>query len=43
MGDLCKRYLPAKTLEWIDFFVEPNLQGSTVGHIQICIGEIPGM
>jgi len=42
-GDLCKRDLPVNTLEWVDFFEKPNLEGIIVGHIQICRGEISGM
>jgi hypothetical protein len=42
-GYLCKRNLPAKTLEWVDFFEETNLEGIIVGHIQICKREILGM
>jgi hypothetical protein len=43
-GEICAREIyQAKTLEWVDFFEEPNLKGITVGHIQICRGEISGM
>jgi hypothetical protein len=41
--DLCKRDLPTKTLEWVDFFEEPNLEGVIIVHMQICRGEISSM
>jgi hypothetical protein len=42
-GDLYKRDLPTKTLEWVDYFEELNSKGIIIGHIQICRGEILGI